>query len=737
MIDQQHQTPQSLNNQSVSTGTSVDGFAASSDLRPPDGAHIEVSVGVVLRGGGVKGLALLGAVAELERALRIQPTAYGGTSAGGLLAIALASGYSADQLIPALRNQSFLDFLDSDWQPDTYLEPWASVASHRTPSFLLSFVAGFLRLATGALGLRTRGGMYSSESVGRWVMHLLRWRPRAGILPPEPDIQVDTRLGTFPCGVLTVASSTAPQNCVIHSSNTTPDFDACLAARCTMSIPGVFHPIPLGGDLLMDGGLVANFPLAQFSATFPTTRTIGVFLCDAESSARGRDWTTSPLGIVKASLAIFLGQDELQIVREHKASVVWIDVNPIQTLDFDLSDEDKTLLLECGRVGALRWLRENKTDPIVRQEFVPTDQDFAQHTERLRDMRFAARQRWKIRHRNRRLLLTFASIMPVLLVIALLLGGGVALSRLHPGVTNHGANSGDIQRRVLNVAVVLNGEAEYTATAERAFREKLADGLKHTVFVPRVEVAIGRPESNSDNENRRIFDELLGRFDSTPDYLVTVGTQVSVFAKKNYLGRIPLVFIAVTDPIDAGLVRNFEPDRARGNIGGVAYADILGGVRLLERAFPDARIGFYYSSKIPQDQRVATMLAASCPEVTRIDDMRSPPATSMNNIDLLFGWYYFSRNFLVIRQKFPGAMVAGNEADMTRGAVAMLANNDLDAGSLAATRVLLPTVLQGVILADEPILRVSSHRFAVNRKIARHHGLALANRLPAGTVEYE
>lgn len=283
-----------------------------------------------------------------------------------------------------------------------------------------------------------------------------------------------------------------------------------------------------------------------------------------------------------------------------------------------------------------------------------------------------------------------------------------------------------------------HGQATYTVTAERAFQNQIELALKDSGYVPRFEIAVGKPDSSSDKENDQIFRELLKRFDSGPDYLATVGTQVSIFAKEHYLGRIPLIFIAVTDPIAVGLVKGFDPDRARGNIGGVAYGDVPSGVRFLQQSFPGAHIGFYYNSQIPQDKIVANGLGSCCPEIGLFDEIQNPLGTSpMDDIDLLFGWYYFNRNFIEIKNKFHGAMVAGNEADMTRGAVAMLANNDEEAGSLGATQVLLPTLLQGTSLSDERIMRVKSRKFAINRKVARRHGLSVANHLPAGTVEYE
>jgi predicted acylesterase/phospholipase RssA/ABC-type uncharacterized transport system substrate-binding protein len=688
------------------------------------------ALGIVLRGGGAKGLALLGALAELQSGVTVEVKAYGGTSAGGLVALALASGYSAQQLIPVVRNQSFVDFFDESWAPDSYVEPWrkATVKVRRSSTILL-VCRGLIRFALGWLGFRTRGGMFSSEPVGRWMLHLLRWRPRAGILPLEADLQTDTRLGKLASGAMVVASSTGTQNCVTFSSTETPNQDACFAARSTMSIPGVFHPLPLGGELLMDGGMVANFPMEQFATVFPKMRTLGVYLCSTDSSARQRDRSTTPIGILKAVLAVFLGQDELAFVRENRSSVIWIDATPIQTLDFDLADEDKEFLLECGRIGAQRWLRENAHDVIVRDELVLTDQDFSARVERLRMMRLSAFKRWRNRHRNRRLMLTTLLMIPAVSLLSATFAVGFGISRIvqyRP----------QLEQRVLNVAVVLNGDVEYTKTAARAAQHELQASLNNTSYVARVELSTGYPEEEKSPANQSVFQEIVARFESTPDYLVTIGTQVSIFGKQNYLGKIPLIFSAVTDPIDSGLVKKFDADRSRGNIGGVAYGDVIGGVRFLENLFPGARLGFYYSSLFRQDKVVASRIANCCHEVLLIDDEQNPLRTNkMRNIDLLFGWYYLDKEFVKVRSGFSGAIVAGNESDMTRGAVAMLANNDEEVGALAIKSVLLPNLIGGKGLADIPIVTVKTRTFGINKTLARRHGLTIAT-LPPGTKEF-
>ena len=50
----------------------------------------------------------------------------------------------------------------------------------------------------------------------------------------------------------------------VFSSTETPDMSIAKAVRASMGIPGVFKPVKIEGDLHVDGGVMANFPLSIF-----------------------------------------------------------------------------------------------------------------------------------------------------------------------------------------------------------------------------------------------------------------------------------------------------------------------------------------------------------------------------------------------------------------------------------------------------------------------------------------
>src|ERR1051326_3225570 len=71
-------------------------------------------VDLVMEGGGVKGIALVGALSVLQER-GFQPQNLAGTSAGAIVTTLYAAGYSPAELYTLLKTQDFSAFLDGTW----------------------------------------------------------------------------------------------------------------------------------------------------------------------------------------------------------------------------------------------------------------------------------------------------------------------------------------------------------------------------------------------------------------------------------------------------------------------------------------------------------------------------------------------------------------------------------------------------------------------------------------------
>jgi predicted acylesterase/phospholipase RssA len=263
-----------------------------------------------MKGGGVKGLAFLGAIPVLERNFRF--SSYVGTSAGAIAAVLLAAGYTASEVEVILRQKNFGDFFDGGW--------W--------------------RLLRGKLGA------HSGVRVSTWIEELVTGKLGLQRTPTMSDL---------PHRATVFAASTKDRSPVIFDTEgPNQDVPVGLAVRASAAIPGWFEPVPFNGDMLVDGGAVCNFAFDEIQRREPRRLLMGLYLKPEPQRP-----IASPVGVIRAALSVILAQRETEVVEENSASVAVIDPSPIATLTVPLSQGQQDLLVQAGQVAALELLQRN------------------------------------------------------------------------------------------------------------------------------------------------------------------------------------------------------------------------------------------------------------------------------------------------------------------------------------------------------------------------------------------
>jgi NTE family protein len=210
--------------------------AAVSVAAAPAGPARRPRIGLVLSGGGARGLAHVGVLQVLEQA-RVPIDAIAGTSMGAIIGGLYASG------VPVADLERELLALDWDALFATRV-PRASLTQRRkeedfevSPAIELGLEPGSGRFMLPLGGVSSRG----LELLLR--RHTLAVRQAASFdeLPiPFRAVATDMETGTP----------------VIFDRG-----DLATALRASMSVPGVFAPVAVDGRILGDGGLVDNLPV--------------------------------------------------------------------------------------------------------------------------------------------------------------------------------------------------------------------------------------------------------------------------------------------------------------------------------------------------------------------------------------------------------------------------------------------------------------------------------------------
>lgn len=268
---------------------------------------------LIMKGGGIKGLAYVGAIEELERVFDFHW--YAGTSAGAIAAILLASGYKTDELNEILSTKDFSDFKDAN-------------------------------LIKKVWNLISKRGLYEANSFTRWLDHLLS---------KKLDSPVDILLEDLPKRV-TVYASRRGKNALVFDSYdpAKKNTRAAFAARCSMSIPLIFTPQETEGIKTFDGGAQNNYPVEILLNENPDTKFIGLYLGPKIFEGHSKNKS-----ILKELLSIWTESSDTEALRKFKDQTIIIDPRPISTLQFRLNDNEKEFLLESGRIAAKEYLIKN------------------------------------------------------------------------------------------------------------------------------------------------------------------------------------------------------------------------------------------------------------------------------------------------------------------------------------------------------------------------------------------
>lgn len=286
----------------------------------------------VFSGGGIKGLALIGAYAEIEnRGLKFQRLA--GTSAGSIIAAFIAAGYTSKEIL------SFMDEFD--------LEELLDERKTFLPSAITKWILLYFRL-----------GLYKGDKLEQWVGKKLNQKGvnTFGDLPPQTLRVVASDITN---GQLIVLPDDLKQYGIDPST-----FSVAKAIRMSTSIPYFFEPVKLKTrskvNVIVDGGVLSNFPLWLFDQDQEKKirPVLGVKL-SRNKFYEPKHKIDNAIDLFEALFATMKdAHDARYISRKHEKNIIFIPTNSVMATDFALDEEKKLQLVEHGRQCAHKFLEK-------------------------------------------------------------------------------------------------------------------------------------------------------------------------------------------------------------------------------------------------------------------------------------------------------------------------------------------------------------------------------------------
>ena len=199
-------------------------------------------VGVVLGGGGAKGAAHIGVLKYLEE-LGIPVDYVAGTSMGSIMAGLYAMGYEPDELAHLIAGVNWNEYIGN--QIDRSVMSYEMRKRRSTTMMNIPF-------SLESLTNRTQGGSFMNELPSAYVNNssLINLFNNLCV-----GYQEDMDFNDLPIPFACVATDLVTGDEVVLRSG-----NVSTAIRASMAIPGVFSPVVIGDMVLVDGGLVNNFP---------------------------------------------------------------------------------------------------------------------------------------------------------------------------------------------------------------------------------------------------------------------------------------------------------------------------------------------------------------------------------------------------------------------------------------------------------------------------------------------
>ena len=316
-------------------------------------------VGLVLSGGGAKGMTHVGVIKALEEH-NIPIDYVAGTSMGAIVAGMYAIGMTPDEMIELLKSEDF-----KRWSTGEIAQKYIYYYNNEdpSPSFIdIRFRANLSRkLDSISIKPVVPSNVMSPVQMNIAFLELFMQANAAA------RGNFDNLFVPFRC----VAADVYKKEVVVFSEGNLGD-----AIRASMSIPFVFRPIEVDGRLLFDGGIYDNFPVDVMVSNFNPDFIIGsIVALDAEQPT---------LDNPAAQLQSLVMAPINATIPEGRGILLQFDLRGQSLLDFSPVDK----LVELGyqqTVKRIAEIRKQVEREVTREEMAERRADF---TNRLPEAKF-------------------------------------------------------------------------------------------------------------------------------------------------------------------------------------------------------------------------------------------------------------------------------------------------------------------------------------------------------------
>lgn len=278
---------------------------------------------IYLSGGGVCAIAHVGALKELSKQVPINAIKeWMGVSAGALVAMCLAIGFTLDQLHDLCMRFDFTNITEYD----------------SIPGWLLHFGIDTGERLHKLIEACLHGKGLSSDSTFAECYNKHNRSLRV--------VVTDLNAGTVK----------------VFSPLDTPNYKVADAVRASMSFPYYFQPFidPETGHYFADGGVVSNYPLFILSKE-EQQKTLSILIHTGTKEEENMEIES----FVSRPIRIMINQRGIIESKLYHSRCIHIDIANFNILEFSLNEETKNMLFDKGMTSVKDYIK-SRPKPVRR-----------------------------------------------------------------------------------------------------------------------------------------------------------------------------------------------------------------------------------------------------------------------------------------------------------------------------------------------------------------------------------
>ncbi|WKV12852.1 patatin-like phospholipase family protein [Marivirga harenae] len=312
-------------------------------------------VGLVLSGGGAKGLAHVGVLKALEEN-EIPIDYVMGTSMGGVVGGFYAAGYSPEEIDSIARSENFQNWIDGRFPDDFNTYYFKSSPSPQWLEINLGVDSTF------DTNLRPK---LANDLILNFA--LVEYTAQANQIAGENYANLLIPFTAVGAEIFTQKSVYMDKGVLGHS------------LRATMSVPYVYKPVKIDGEFIFDGGIYDNFPASKLEEKFDPDIMIGVNV----ATKIFEDYPEDDKKLISNSL-LFMIMDKVN-PKDLGNSSVFIEPNTVDITGFDFNKVGA--IIDSGYAEAMRkmpQILEKVERRKSREDFESLRQDFKKNIKPLK-----------------------------------------------------------------------------------------------------------------------------------------------------------------------------------------------------------------------------------------------------------------------------------------------------------------------------------------------------------------